>query len=315
MKYVFTTAFCFLFAVSSWGQSTSTREAELKALEDKAMRKDPISNRQNEIFKPVDNKSLDKISETDRSVDFIRNRNKDKIQTKEDKKQFEIIRAPNPEDLLLYADFLTQKNTGIFKLFPDLGCDLGKIVKVDGECSNAVTRSSSYSFFKKDYTVPKIALKEGNLVSDSFLSQNIIVSLGDRDINSVSLQTEQAKYLVEFTPETKSKKAKEQFWKIAQKVRANGFIYGKVAKIYDFETYLIRIIAYRYNVSFPNPTNGQETRSLVSDSSRRDKIIAFKVIRRDHDGSITIVWKELTDKKSPVLEFEKNEKLSDLKDK
>lgn len=243
--------------------------------------------------------------------------------TKEDIDKITAMRSPNSEDVVKHQEFLKQKETGIFKLFPDLGCEVGRIVKADGDCANAVLFSWSYSFLKKDYVDGEIVLKEGNLVSDSFLSQNIIAALGDVTLENVDLQIPQAKFLLDFKPETKNKLAKKQFDQIAQKINENGFTYGKVAKVDENATFLIRIIAYKLSddthlrIASKKYESWNELRFayINQDEKRRDKIIAFRIIRKDSDGSITILWKELADKKSPKLEFEKDEKLTDLKEK
>ncbi|HRH42575.1 MAG TPA: hypothetical protein PKY82_13185 [Pyrinomonadaceae bacterium] len=216
-------------------------------------------------------------------------------------------RSPNSEDLIKYSEFLKQKKTGIFRLFPDLGCEkvLG-IVRVDGDCANAVINSWSYSFQKVDYGEGDVRLKDGSLFTDSYLSQNIVVGLGDMSLENVSLGLDQAKFLLDFKPETKSKKAKEQFWQISKKITFNNFTYGKVIRTDANTTFLMRIIAYHLSTTrFPESFN----------KKRRDKIIAFRIIRKDSDDSITILWKELADKKSPKLEFERDEKTTDLKEK
>jgi hypothetical protein len=324
MKYFSALVFCLNIAVLAWGQTTtSSREAELKAAENRQMGRDPVANRHDQIQKNEKNKTLEQITETDRSGEFIRKRLKERTLTKEDKKKMEAIRAPNPEDVLLHSEFLKQKDTGIFKLFPDLGCVSNRVIRVDGDCQNAVSGSASYSFMRRGYLGTDLGLKEGSLVSDSFLSQNIIVALGPVDLNSVSLEMSQAKFLVDFNPEIESNKAKAQFWQIAQKVSANGFTYGKVARIEDQGTYLIRIIAYRFNdrnrfKSDSRPMAWSDDLHfyyIMADETRRDKIIAFRIVRKESDGSITVLWKELADKKSPILEFEKDEKLTNLKEK
>src|SRR5687767_10957223 len=66
--------------------------------------------------------------------------------TREQKKQL----SPGYEDLIKYARFLQQPNTGIFRLLPDLNCDENPLViKVDEKCLSAIPESSFYSFREK----------------------------------------------------------------------------------------------------------------------------------------------------------------------
>lgn len=226
--------------------------------------------------------------------------------TKREREELESLRSPNSEDITKYREFLKQKRTGIFRLFPNLGCEQGRILRVDGDCANAVLNSWSYSFQNKDYGEGDLKLDTQSLISDSFLSQNIIVGLGDVPLENVSLGLNQAKFLLDFKPEAKNKKAREQFWQISKKITVNNFIYGKVIRTDENATFLMRIIAYRLSIiRFPEFFN----------KKRRDKIIAFRIIRKDSDDSITILWKELADKKSPKLEFEKGEEFKDFQEK
>jgi len=45
---------------------------------------------------------------------------------------------------------------------------------------------------------------------------------------------------------------------------------------------------------------------------RMDLIVAFRVVGRETNGSVTILWKELNRLDAPKILFAKNEKLSDL---
>lgn len=328
MKYFLVFAISFSFTLLISGQSTSSREAELKAHENRVMGRDSVANRHDEVRRSQNIRSIETLENTDRSIERRRKKAKDSTPTKADIKAFDAIRSPNPEDIILYEDFLKDKNTGIFKLFPDLDCSKGRIIRVDGECENIVSRSFAYSFSRKDYLGTDLILKDGNLISDSFLSQSIIVPLGFRQIGYVSLNLPEAKFLTDFKPETTSKKAKEQLTQIAKTLSANGFRYGKVVKIYDYETYLIRLISYQISDDLYKLVREESHNAFMNGKfdnnywdfsvkygiheKRRDKIIAFKIIRIDKDGSVTIVWKELADKKSLILEFGVGEQLSDL---
>jgi hypothetical protein len=239
--------------------------------------------------------------------------------------EIRIMRQPHPEDVQNYSTFLQQKNTGLFRLFPDLGCESKYTVKIADNCSNLIYLSKSYSLIRRDYGDDHfydLRLKNEELIFDGFLSQSIISAIGDIPLGDITLQTRGMRFLKDFNPETTSKKAKEQFVQISRKITSEGLVYGKVSKLYENVTYLTRIIAYQSsNKNLPaSPeeykrikTEDEKLLTYLKLDNRRDKIIAFRIVRKDNDGSITILWKELADKKSPRLKFEKDEKITDLK--
>lgn len=239
-----------------------------------------------------------------------------------ERKRIKALRAPNPEDLAKYKDFLKQPQTGLFRLFPDFGCDSKNLIRVDGDCEGAVTGSWAYSFRRNDYTSDflDIRLKDGNLIADGFLSQEILVSLGNIPLEKVPLSnTGVMKFLVDFKPEIQIKKTNKQYKEIAATISFDGYRYGNNLKADLDTTYAARIVAYRNDdkkVSrLSSYTMSLEDKKFVDlkRDEREDLIIAFRIVRKDDDGNITILWKKLSRQKSPKLIFGKDEKLSDIK--
>ena len=108
---------------------------------------------------------------------------------------------------------------------------------------------------------------------------------------------------------------------ISAGVERGGFHYSAQAPVGVNYTYALRIIAYRYfdenrkrfsrkNYGKLSPV-GRRFRWLNYDK-RTDSIFAFQIVRKSVDGGITILWKELSRKKSPVITFEKQDELSDF---
>ena len=52
---------------------------------------------------------------------------------------------------------------------------------------------------------------------------------------------------------------------------------------------------------------------MLEGDKRKDLILAFRVIRKTPNGSVTILWKELQQNKAPEIVFQKEEKLMDIK--
>ena len=214
---------------------------------------------------------------------------------------------PSAEDLAKYADFLKQPRTGIFRLLNDAQCDSNVyVIRVDDGCKNAIPGSSFYSFREREYTTAYLAdirFKDGLLITDGILSQNILVRLGDTSLENLSTNSQGMKFLVDFVPETLNTAATRQYIEIVKGIRADRYEYRKVLPAAENMTYAIRIIAYRG--SFYRSFRGWIF-DLISGDDRFDLIVGIRVVRKDDDGSITLLWKELERKKSPKLKYDKN---------
>lgn len=222
--------------------------------------------------------------------------------TKEEKARIDKILAPNEEDLIKYKDFLQQPNTGIFRLFPDIDCASNGVLRVDGNCANSVPDKWQYSFRWKDYG-EDIQFKDGKLISNGYRSQGILTKLGDVSLENISTASGGMKFLLDFKPQVVGEEAKKQKAHISRGIEADGYNYTNNLKADENMTYALRLIAYRYKLGLSSGTN-----------KRIDLTVSFRIVRRDDDGSITILWKELNRQKAPKLVFAKNEKLSDIKE-
>ena len=59
----------------------------------------------------------------------------------------------------------------------------------------------------------------------------------------------------------------------------------------------MRVVAYRNDTDAENKLD-----------KRVDTILAFRITRKESDGNITILWKELKEQKAPKIIFPKDEK-------
>lgn len=217
--------------------------------------------------------------------------------------------APAQSDLIRYADFLRRPRTGLIKLFSDVGCeDNTNVLRADDICLQWIPNSGFYSFREKDYTsdfLADIRLENDLLVSDGFLSQGILVNLGNADLETVSSSSSGLKFLNEFQPAAESKAALKQAEQIIQGVEADNFIYKKSLPAVAGVTYALRVIAYRGNLL--KSYRGQLFNILAGDK-RIDQTIAFRVLGKTDDGSLTLLWKELSRKDAPKVLFQKRKK-------
>jgi hypothetical protein len=212
-----------------------------------------------------------------------------------------------------YSDFLKQSRTGLIKLFPDLGCADAYVVRADDKCLNWIPNSAFYSFREKEHTtvyLSDLIYKNGFFVTDGILSQGILVALGDVPLEEVSLASEGANFLLNYKPEPNSMDAFKQFIQISRGVKDGKFEYRKAVPAIENTTYMIRVIAYKGHFYTVYRGWGFD---MLYDDNRIDTTLAFRVLRKAEDESITILWKELTRKESPRIVFPKKEKKKDSK--
>lgn len=225
--------------------------------------------------------------------------------TKEQKKRL----VPNPQDLRKYEQFLEQPRTGIFRLMPDLGCAENiNILKADAVCLSFVPESSYYSFREKEHTIEILAdirLKNGFLISDGILSQSLLVNLGEVSLEDLAPTNEGLKFLSGFSPDSQGIEAQKQFIQLMRGVKVGKYEYKKALPMIENATYALRVVAYKGNVfrSF------RGYRFDILDGDKRiDLTIAFRVIRKEQDGAVTLLWKEIERKDSPRLILPKRKK-------
>jgi hypothetical protein len=225
--------------------------------------------------------------------------------TKEQKKRL----LPVSQDLRKYEQFLEQPKTGIIRLMPDLGCTENiNVIKVDEVCLNFIPESPYYSFREKEHTIEMLAdirLKSGYFISDGILSQGILVNLGEIDLEKVFGESEGVKFLSNYLPDSQGAEAQKQYVQMTKGVKAGNYVYKKALPIIADATYALRVIAYKGNVF---RTFRGFRFDLLEGDKRIDLTLAFRVIRLEKDGSVTLLWKEVERKESLRLIFPKRKK-------
>lgn len=223
----------------------------------------------------------------------------------EEQKRIEAIVSPNPADTAKYRDFLQQSKTGLFRLIPNFGCDTTKIIYVEGDCLNYVPNGWIYSFRQKNYPfinfLSDIRLDKEYLISEGFHTQGILVELGTDNLENITSETDGMKFLSEYAPATQFQEAKDQYEKLKNGIENGNFKYSNAVKYKENITYALRSIAYK-----------SENRMIKSDK-RSDVTIAFRIIRKEENGGISILWKEISRQKAPRLKVPKNGELFDIK--
>ena len=217
------------------------------------------------------------------------------------KKELKAV-APKPELFERYAGFLRGRNTGLTKLISDSGCaDNTKIVVATEECLKYTMpgAGSSYSFRVDSYRIPRLSdilFTDNSFQASGVLLHGIFVNIGDVPLSKVGLQTDGMDFLVNFQPEVDYEKAKKLDLMLAEGIREGNFLYRRGLYAVENTTFVLRSIAY--GGRYYRAVRGITYNEFVFDK-RRDMIIAFRIVDKDDAGNVTILWKILTNTKSP----------------
>lgn len=218
--------------------------------------------------------------------------------------------APNAEDIRKYADFLKNEKAGITKLAVDFGCaDNPSVVVATPDCLlyTMPGAGSSYSFRVNNYRLRRLAdltFTNNSFQTTGVLTHGILVNLGDVALEQISLQTKGVKFLLDFPPTIEYEQATATESRLIAGIEQNGFVYRSGLAAEENRTFFLRSIAYR-GASL-RAIQGVTYNELDFDK-REDIFVAFRIIRKDDDGSITILWKELDSKKSPKITREQED--------
>ena len=222
------------------------------------------------------------------------------------KDELQIV-APDVEIEKTYAEFLRQKHTGLIRLFPDKNCGDAKIIVAAPECTKYTMPGSaaSYSFRTETYRIRHLG--DVNYTGKNFrafgtMAHGIFVSLGDVPIEKIDLKSAGVEFLANFQAANDFKEAGEIAGKLDAGIKDGNYTYKNLLPVTENTTYALRSIAYQGTV--PRTIQGVSYNELDVDK-RRDVIIVFRIVRRDADGSVTILWKELSNKNAPKLKENK----------
>jgi len=236
-----------------------------------------------------------------------------------DLRRIEKLLTPDAADLEKHKAFLDLDRTGIFKLFPQSACDDSRIVRVDGECANSVPGGSRYSF-RAGAKTPDIHFVNDTLVAKGFFANHLLSNIGDVAIESLLIDDKYLKPLGAFTPSTDFDGAREQSADIEGELILDSVKYSDRAVVSVNTTYLLRTIAYKngnnlqrrlekVTTAVDDPLRGFEK---IQSDNRLDLIIAFRIISKDEHGNLTIIWKEMSRKKPPVITFPEDQGMADF---
>ncbi len=189
--------------------------------------------------------------------------------------------TPPQEDFDRYKEFLKQKKTGIVKLLQQSNCDHRIINVNDAKCLEAIQivgNGSRYSFDKRSY-VDSVSINIG-LIGENFsvwhfFNYGLITELGDISLETFDLSKD-LKSLKVFAGIKNNSQIAAQRKQFEEGIEINGRLYKSNVLVKIDAAYLLRSDRY-----------------VPAYRSFEENIIVFKVIRKETDGSVVLIWKEL----------------------
>jgi hypothetical protein len=184
--------------------------------------------------------------------------------------------SPTPQERDAFAQFLSQPATGLIRLMPRLDNESQSKLSIRGA-------GAYYSFTRLTHEYgygSDIGLENGNFhVGFAGADYGFLATLGDLPLETVSTETSAVQYLISLASPTRMSEARAQ-----QKLASEGTVHdGSV-----FKNRVGAVVGHSYVL-----------RSVDTDTS--DVLVAFRVVRRDDDGSLIILWKMLRQFPAPVL--------------
>ncbi len=220
------------------------------------------------------------------------------------------LTAINPSDKTAFADFLNADETGYVRLHDAVNCNLkSSVLDVSDPCPwNIPGKATTYSFRKEKYRsaiFSDLALLNSNFQVVGINLLGFLVELGDVSLNKISLQNEGVKTMADFIASDDIKEIEKQYAAAEKGFRVGKFLYISTLPVKEKTTYVLRAIAYQGKVY--RKANSFKINILEGDT-RIDLTLALRVIRKHEDGSVSILWKELSRKDSPKIKFDKSGK-------
>jgi hypothetical protein len=187
---------------------------------------------------------------------------------------------PGVEDRFSFAELLGQKDTALVRLLPREEYDQKNRLTIRGG-------GAFYSFAKLTHEYgygSDIFLERGILtVASAGAGYGMLANLGDIPLASITLDTPSVRVLVLHTPASSVSKARVEQHRTGEGVLIEDLLYKRYMPAVVDSTYILRSIDY----------------------SHSDVLVAFRVVRKDADGSLIIAWKML--KKFDVPEAERDD--------
>jgi|CXWL01.1.fsa_nt_gi hypothetical protein len=142
--------------------------------------------------------------------------------------------------------------------------------------------ANSFSFRAKRHDsrpLGDLTLRKDGFFSNPGFAVSFISSLGDVAIADLGLESEGVGYVAGFKPGDSVDKAAEQIVLFDKGIKNGKHNYSRGVRILKDITYVLRSVGYMVGKGSTGPAE--------------DIIVAFRVVRMDDNGDVTVIWKEL----------------------
>lgn len=196
--------------------------------------------------------------------------------------------APATADRIAFTTFLKGKDTGLIRLLPREA--------FESETNHARKKSISsgggayYSFGNRTHAIgfgSDLGFDHNNLsVGFGGFDYGMMTSIGDTPLDQITLADIRTRQIAAYRPPRTQTAAREEYrrTKSTEGMTFDGLPYHSRLPVQENSTHLLRSISYR----------------------RSDVLVAFRLVRKETDGSLIIAWKLLKQYPTPGLERIRN---------
>jgi hypothetical protein len=181
------------------------------------------------------------------------------------------------EDQDAYAEFLAQPRTGLIRLLPRERWN-GKLSTHGDGAYYSFTRLTHEYGFGSDIELEQDGLGVGFAGADF----GFMVNLGNVPLETVTTETEAARFMAAFQTPSAEPEARKAYYQFGGGQQSGQWTYKSRLPVFVNNTYVLRSVNY----------------------GGSDVLVAFRVVRKDFDGSVVLLWKVL--KKYPKPSLERN---------
>jgi len=184
--------------------------------------------------------------------------------------------APAEADRAAFAEFLAQPDTGLIRLLPREVFDKDSKVTMRGG-------GAYYSFAHLTHAYgygSDIELQQGRLsVGFAGADYGMLIRVGDAPVDAITLDHPSARFLSAYSAATDEPQARLEYRRFGTGTTMDGLSVKSSLPVEINTTYVLRSINY----------------------SESDVLVALRVIGKDKDGSVTLLWRLLKKYPKPEL--------------
>ena len=191
--------------------------------------------------------------------------------------------SPSEEDQAASAEFLKQPDTGLVRLLPRETYDQfpdkpAKLMIRGGGAYYSFTRLTHEYGYGSDIELDSNYLSVGFAGADYGMVQKV----GDVALEEISIDLPNSRFISTYKPPTLEPEVRSEQRRFSVGALVDDTLYKNRVRVETNATYLLRSISF----------------------DRTDVLVAFRVVRKDTDGSVIILWRLL--KKYPKPELARN---------